>query len=230
MEFSSYETRSNPGSEPSEEVKSELRKSREQVEQILERIDSSIGKGTSAEVFIEEQVPHICFKIIHTSHDEVNPISEEMRLLNEACQIKRKEIKLPLPLQAITAEYEDKGFLRRSEIMVMERINGWNLEEIVRKKVPFSLKDLDELKQLHSLFLNAEEFIQDLNKLGIFHNDLRLRNFMLDEEGHLWIIDFGRATKDPFPGANERFSVDVVALRETRNTFLEFAKATIDNN
>lgn len=81
---------------------------------------------------------------------------------------------------AAQSQISPKIYFYAFGICIMERIHG---------------KTLDKCSQ-HELNLCQENISYCLNKLiqnNIFHNDLHLKNLMLDKSNKVWIIDFGDA-------------------------------------
>lgn len=76
------------------------------------------------------------------------------------------------------------GF-RKLQCLVMEKIEGQNLEEWIEENQPISQKQaLDWLQQL-------VEILDKLHRLGLWHRDIKPSNIMLKPDGQLVLIDFG---------------------------------------
>lgn len=95
-----------------------------------------------------------------------------------------KEVKI----QKIAAQCQisPKIYFYTFGICIMERIYG---------------KTLDKCSQIE-LNLCQENILYCLNKLienNIFHNDLHLKNLILDKSNKVWIIDFGDAKLINYP-------------------------------
>ena len=46
--------------------------------------------------------------------------------------------------------------------------------------------------------------LQEIHKVGIVHNDISLRNLLIDDRGHASIIDFDQAKKTSSAKAKEK--------------------------
>ncbi|MEW6494436.1 MAG: bifunctional serine/threonine-protein kinase/ABC transporter substrate-binding protein [Cyanobacteriota bacterium] len=77
-----------------------------------------------------------------------------------------------------------KGF-RKLKCLVMEKIEGQNLEEWVEQNPPISQKQaLNWLQQL-------VEILDKVHRQGLWHRDIKPSNIMLKPDGQLVVIDFG---------------------------------------
>jgi serine/threonine protein kinase len=77
-----------------------------------------------------------------------------------------------------------KGFLQL-KCLVMEKIEGQNLEEWLEQNQPISQgKALNWLKQL-------VEILDKVHQQGLWHRDIKPSNIMLQPNGNLVLIDFG---------------------------------------
>lgn len=112
----------------------------------------------------------------------------------------------------------------------MQRIYGMSLQEIVeQRRFPNNInpKSRKDFVKLRESFKNVREFIRTMNEtLGIYHNDLYLRNIMLDRHGKWWIIDFGEATKEYFQQSIR--NTDSQTIKTTWNAFAEFVTSYIN--
>lgn len=158
----------------------------EQVEnEVLSRIEEirekglSIGSGSTAGVFICEADPQVCYKII--TNDKIFRVSteQEMKLQDSAL---KSGARVPRPLFCI------KG--KNIEALVMERIDGHTLEEILEDDA-----ELPDQFELERALDEISQFLKNLHESRIYHRDLAERNIMIDAEGRPWIIDFGKSTR-----------------------------------
>lgn len=78
---------------------------------------------------------------------------------------------------------------RQLHCIVLERIEGENLERWLRQNDPISQeRAIAWLKQLVKI-------LDSVHKQGFFHRDIKPSNIMITPEGHLVLIDFGAARK-----------------------------------
>jgi serine/threonine protein kinase len=58
------------------------------------------------------------------------------------------------------------------------------------------ISNKDDINIVHHLVATAVALLGELHKLGITHNDAHTNNFMLDDKGKMFLIDFGLAKRD----------------------------------
>jgi serine/threonine protein kinase len=81
----------------------------------------------------------------------------------------------------------DSGEYRGAPFIVMEYVRGETLAEKVRRRAPLSLaQKLKWLAELCSGLAHAHE-------AGVIHRDIKPANLMVDQHGHLKVVDFGIA-------------------------------------
>ena len=83
-------------------------------------------------------------------------------------------------------EDEEKFIGSGSGFLVMEKVVGQTLHELVIKK-----KDLSALSG--ALLRRIEATVNAMQQLGVKHDDLHMDNIMISDKGHVKLIDFGRA-------------------------------------
>ncbi|HEY9834728.1 MAG TPA: bifunctional serine/threonine-protein kinase/ABC transporter substrate-binding protein [Stenomitos sp.] len=76
------------------------------------------------------------------------------------------------------------GF-RKLQCLVMEKIEGQNLEEWIEENHPISQK------QALNWLLQLVEILDKLHRQGLWHRDIKPSNIMLKPDGQLVLIDFG---------------------------------------
>src|SRR5205823_3247623 len=57
-------------------------------------------------------------------------------------------------------------------------------------------KDKAHYRQIAELIAQAADALEYAHSMGIVHRDIKPANLMLDENGHLWVTDFGLAKLD----------------------------------
>lgn len=81
----------------------------------------------------------------------------------------------------------DSGEFRGAPFIVMEYVRGETLAEKIKRRAPMSLgQKLKLLIELCSGLAHAHD-------TGIIHRDIKPANLMVDQQGHLKIVDFGIA-------------------------------------
>lgn len=85
-----------------------------------------------------------------------------------------------------------------AQYLVMERIDGITLGQYMRVKGAFSE---EQTLALLPQMLEVLSYLHHLS-LPVVHRDVKPGNFMVTQDGHLYLIDFGGAT-DPHAGAPE---------------------------
>jgi serine/threonine protein kinase len=151
------------------------------------------------------------------------PIQTESRITNRVAQLSREHVSgvsVPTIYQyfKLDGEIKKEGEFYvgdRVDVILMDRIMGKDLEQIIMGKLPLP-RDFDA-----SLFMDKLDlFVKHMNDQGIYHRDIALRNIMMDEGGNPALIDFGRSTdttmgEDPYH--IETVSGNVKTLRSFNN-------------
>ncbi|HEY9856319.1 MAG TPA: serine/threonine-protein kinase [Stenomitos sp.] len=92
--------------------------------------------------------------------------------------------------------FHDAFTLHGAQYLVMERIDGITIGNFMRAKGAFSE---DQTIALLPQMLEVLSFLHHL-PTPVIHRDVKPGNFMITQDGHLYLIDFGAATDlDPQP-------------------------------
>jgi tRNA A-37 threonylcarbamoyl transferase component Bud32 len=182
------------------------------------------GNGATAEVYEMLGHPGICVKFIinQDRYDENNHIRTEFNFLNAVRNIKYGRVRVPKP-------YFLRIHPRDGHSYGMERVNGSSLSQILER--PEENGDLIALSKRLDRQQVIEEFagfVTRMHEQGITHNDIYLRNLMLDQDGGLFLIDFGKAKRDESENARVMHQEsDLASLNsEIRSFFQSIDKLT----
>lgn len=82
--------------------------------------------------------------------------------------------------------------------MAMEHLRAANFRRVIEGQTTEGIKDiLPPSFNIDTFFLRLREFLHAMHARGVVHNDLYLRNIMVDHvTGLPYIIDFGKAILD----------------------------------
>lgn len=233
--FSFENINGDPEKNRAEEIKISLEEQRKIVERLAEKLDTSIGEGNTSVVYIDKDHPSICFKVLSkpTGPDiKVNSPEEEVRLMHRAIEVAGEDV-APFPYFFIDAKYvSDDGEEKPLKALVMERVNGCTLDEILKGNcsLPEALepRQKKDLVKLRKLYLEMDRKVEKLNLVGIFHNDLYPRNVMLDEKGKAYLIDFGMSEERIVLRNEEPPRYDRDTLKSAWMSIIQKAKNKID--
>lgn len=81
----------------------------------------------------------------------------------------------------------DAGEADSGCFLVMERVDGPNLEELVRQQGPLAVADACEIIR------QAADGIEHAHQHGIIHRDIKPSNLMINRQGRVKVVDFGLA-------------------------------------
>jgi|GEM_PF-1469335 len=179
-----------------EEVKENLIKMRELMDQIRNNPENLLGRGSVAEVYSSSPEAKTCFKLIlnFVEYQKGNNLEEEMNFLDEAVQLGEiAGVKAPMPF-----------YLRKERglyFLAMEKLKAVSLEDVLEKRAPLPANFNEE-----DFFKSLEEFVKALHeKKKIHHRDLHEGNVMIDlATGKPRVIDFGLARFIYFNEKEER--------------------------
>ena len=153
-----------------------------------------LGNGATAEVFTLRRHPDvlnelICAKVIrdYSRYAEGLSTTSEMSVLASVRNLIVEGVRSPVPLFAFSS--------MRLNGFVMEHLDAVNFRRILEGQTTEGFKDeLPERFDLDEYFGRLRAYVKELHGQGIMHNDLHLRNMMIDRRTGLpRVIDFGKA-------------------------------------
>jgi len=156
-----------------------------------------LGNGATADVFtlrksFEDQSGMICAKVVkdYARYAEGLPIFQELDVLDSVRDLNVEGVRAPIALFGFSSIRFD-GF-------AMEQLAAVNFRRILEGQTTEGVKDaLPEGFNVNEYFGRLRAYVTELHKRGIVHNDLYLRNMMVDRAtGMPRIIDFGKARLD----------------------------------
>jgi len=163
-----------------------------------------IGEGGNAIIYASEEpsFSKVCLKKVKQKQQIIcNDINEE-----NDYQIKARKAGVRTPLSLISLKTDQGDF------MVMERIVGNSVKEILKKEM------LMPEKFDYKIFCESLDLqISKMHFAGIFHRDLHDGNVMIDEEGLPVVIDFGTATEGS--GSDYTYSESVSMYNEKKGRY-----------
>lgn len=176
-----------------------------------------LGNGATAEVYGLNSNETICVKFITNQerYNENNYLRVEHDYLDKVYKATREGVvKTPQPifLRMHPSEGHSYG---------MEKIKGASLSQIL--ETPEKYAELIEVAHgvdRHDFETGLQTFIERMHKAGVTHGDMFKRNLMIDRDGRLYVIDFGKAKTIDFEnGEDERRQSD---LRTAQHSLKDF--------
>lgn len=169
---------------------------REIVEEIYRAessIDRFLGNGAVAEVYTlklpSDKDGWVCVKVVkdYKRYAEGALTTEEMRFLDALNDLKVEGVRTPMPFFVFSS--------MRMDGLAMEHLDAFNMRRIMEEQTTEGIKDaLPQGFDVNEYFGRLRAYVTEMHKRGIVHNDLHLRNLMVDRtNGNPYIIDFGKA-------------------------------------
>lgn len=140
------------------------------------RIESKLNEGGMGVVYLARHISIgkvVCIKVCKKSK-------------KETCERFYKEAKILAKLdqpQSITAY--DFGTFEGKPYIIMPYIKGVSLLQLMENK-----KSLD-IKDIISTIIKAASALHTVHRSWIIHQDVKPSNLIIDQQGKVWIIDFG---------------------------------------
>lgn len=174
--------------------------------------ERDLGNGATSEAYALRADPAVndlmvCAKTVHdfSKYAEMMAVdtkrgtrplngktmAEEMRILDDIRNLEVEGVRTPTPLFA----FSDRN--SGMEGYAMEQLDAVNLRRVKEKLMTEGRYDtLPENFNPDDFFRRLRAYVKELHSQGIAHNDLYLRNMMVDRKtGHPRVIDFGAAIR-----------------------------------
>ena len=172
-----------------------------------------LGSGATAAVCtlqheMEDKTERmVCAKIIrdHQQYDLGATVHVELEFLDRLSNLNVRGVRTPKPLFSFSS--------LKMTGLAMENLDAVNLEQTLKDRTADSTKEkMPASFNVEEYFDCLREYIVEMHKLGIIHNDIAPRNMMIDRETGLpRVIDFGRsqlvASLKPNDGSIERAQI-----------------------
>lgn len=167
------------------------------IAQIRERIsdpEKELGTGATGSVFTfrhsaEDLDRLFCVKIVRDQQQyELGvPVDKEMLFLEKLFPLQVEGVRAPKPFFA----FSKGGFIG----LAMEHLDAVNIDRVMKGEITEGVPErLPELFDVDAYFDKLRAFIEAMHKYGVIHEDMYLRNMMVDRNTGLpRIVDFGRS-------------------------------------
>lgn len=168
-----------------------------------------LGNGAAAEVYTfrsshTELDRLMCAKIVTNAQRQAegNSITKEMWIQDALRDLKVNEVRVPEAYFSFSTT--------RMQGMLMEHLDAVNLRRVLEGQTTEGVPDtLPPTFDIDRYFQALEAFVEQMHARGIYHNDLYLRNLMVDRvTGMPYVIDFGKATLDQDIDKTKTFAQD----------------------
>lgn len=185
-----------------------------------------LGNGATAEVYSMPRNESICVKFIISQerYNENNHLRKEFYYLSKVFEhTKEGAVTTPYPIFLRIHAKEGHSY-------GMEKIPGASLSQIVEQPEKYlELVHLAATIDRQKAEEDVVSFVDSMHQVGVVHGDLYQRNIMLDKEGRLCVIDFGKAHQIDFAGEKEedRKLDEYIALQSLRDFFTKIDSLTI---
>jgi len=202
-----------------EEIVAEIHEAERVIRETFGDPHHFLGNGRVAEVYELPLAPHLCVKYVkdNDAYSEGNHLRTEFAFLEDLREFSKASVRSPLPYFIRIHPSEGHSF-------GMEKIHGKSLSQILER--PAENNELIELfKKADRAQIKVQllEYIKALHEnFKITHGDLFLRNIMMDTEGKLYVIDFGKAKIEQVGEDHEaRRRTDVATITSEIGLFFE---------
>jgi serine/threonine protein kinase len=203
--------------------------------------ENKIDDGNFANVFVQEdEYPGLCFKKLKPLREPKNSVHEEGKILDQIKNGVGGDVRTPMPY--VSAEQfvkHENGRIIKRRLLVMERIDGITLRDIIEPVSSDKKQELPENFNIEDYFTKLRTFFTNLHdKYKIYHRDVNIGNLMIQSESlDPAVIDFGESfwgdsgeTEDAYGRAIidgvEREDIDLKKLADIEQQLLRY----IDKN
>ncbi len=169
------------------QIKDVLEQNTEIIKSLLERKETKLGEGNTANVHYLGSNRKICLKV-YKNPQEIptsifyNDLKKEMDFL-----VKLQDINDPIRVPKPYSTLEYKG----TKCLVMEALDAYSLRDVMDGKA-----DLPDDFNIDNFFDNLNTFVYKMHEEGIHHGDLLDGNVMYNPvTKKIYVIDFGQSIK-----------------------------------
>lgn len=193
-----------------------------QVNEFLKLIDTAyenpkffLGSGRTAKVYSVPQASKVCIKYVVSLSPLDIPVESEVDILNKLNNFVVEGIRTP------TVYFKQVGYGRK-QFYGMERIDGRDLGQILEDpdknaELVYIASQMDREVVMQRL---TAYFTEMFKVHKITHGDIRQVNLMLDKNGELYVIDFGKGKTEELGEDNEKkFLSDLASLKREVDAF-----------
>ncbi|KAI6650399.1 hypothetical protein LOD99_5836 [Oopsacas minuta] len=149
------------------------------------RLIKQIGQGGCGKVYLAKN-------IVNSEQCAIKRICPQTAIANKYLADEISTMKAVKHIPGVV-RYIDSFKKQETTSIVMEHINGWNLQSIVENL------ELEE-RVIATLCKSILKSLQQVHELQIIHRDIKCGNIMLTNDGETKLIDFGYATYCPEGG------------------------------
>lgn len=154
-----------------------------------------IGVGNNAIVYSLTGFDSFCVKKINKYPKVV------INSLDEEAEFQQEVFNLGIPTPRYFKKLRHKE--TRQEYMVMERIDGFSLGDILENPEDDKFSSILQNYNHEYFFKKLTSMIQTLHENKIYHRDLHSGNIMITKDGEPIIIDWGAASKEYLTDSDE---------------------------
>ena len=199
----------------SESTESQLNHFITLIDSAFENPSHFLGSGRTAKVYSVPTASTTCIKFIVNDSPVDIPVYSEVDILNTLNDFSVEGIRTP------TVYFKQIGY-GKQQFYGMERVQGTDLSQILanpRKNA--ELVNIARKMDRDDVIRRLVAYVTEMFKVHrITHGDLKQVNVMLDKNGDLFIIDFGKGKTEELGGDNEkRFLADIEELKREVGAF-----------